>query len=442
MGMFDFKNPYAQYGAYGLDPKALQRQAIAQGLLGLSAGLLGSKTPGEGLSRGLMGFQEAQSHGLDDAMRQATFGFNLEQMKSEKDKEAAKKKAIDDYIVSQPVEQQAKLRAAAEAGALDNIIADQFKPPEAPKTREIRRGTEQVTQEWTPDKGWADVASGPAWAPPNQTTIQMPKSIEERDQLTLTTGDPSSPDYAMAWMRTFGTPKMVPGLDAKGNTIITPIYMQPPPNLRKPTYLDTGQTAGQNGATQAQPQMQQTAPMQAAPDGGMVPGQPIKTGEASKKEQILTEDQRKNAQLYQRTSQQLPILMQNFDELSKLANQAGNLLPDAISSFATSPGFQRANNALTDIASSYLYSVSGATANPGEVKNLATTLTPRPGESQASLDDKKARVQQMVESIKMRSQGNTDGAAAIDKQLGIVGASATAPAGTVLKFDAQGNLIP
>jgi hypothetical protein len=117
----------------------------------------------------------------------------------------------------------------------------------------------------------------------------------------------------------------------------------------------------------------------------------------------VTEDQAKNRQLYQRTTQQLPIALQAFDSMGKLGNQVGNLTG---ASWLTSPEFQRGDAALKDISASYLYSVSGATATPGEVANLQSTLRPRIGESAQAIADKKARLQQMVESINTRANPN------------------------------------
>lgn len=114
------------------------------------------------------------------------------------------------------------------------------------------------------------------------------------------------------------------------------------------------------------------------------------------------EDMAKNTQLYTRASQQLPIALQGFDALANTGNQIGASL---IGTAATGPEYQRANAAVMDIAASYLYSVSGATANPGEVKNLAETITPKIGDRPQTVADKKARLQQMVDSIKIRAQG-------------------------------------
>lgn len=67
--------------------------------------------------------------------------------------------------------------------------------------------------------------------------------------------------------------------------------------------------------------------------------------------------------------------------------------------------YQQAKNSLKTIIASYLYSVSGATANPGEVETQASVLTPRPGEPKTSLDDKKRRIATMVQAVKDAAKG-------------------------------------
>lgn len=132
-------------------------------------------------------------------------------------------------------------------------------------------------------------------------------------------------------------------------------------------------------------------------------GNPIFSFQPTAATKPPTEDQAKNNQLYQRTSQQLPIIQKNFDALANLSNQAVSKVP-FVSGYLTSPEFQQADNALTDVIASYLYSVSGATANPGEVANLKKTVTPYPGESKDSREQKLQRIQEMVDSIRLRTQ--------------------------------------
>lgn len=123
-----------------------------------------------------------------------------------------------------------------------------------------------------------------------------------------------------------------------------------------------------------------------------------------------TESQQKAEQLATRAEQQLPTVLDNWDALGDPKNQAASILPGPLATVMTSGEFQQANNALLDIASSYLYSVSGAQAPESEVQRLVATVRPKLGESETSKADKKERVKQMVESISLKRK---PGAAAI-----------------------------
>lgn len=164
-------------------------------------------------------------------------------------------------------------------------------------------------------------------------------------------------------------------------------------------------------------------------DGNLefIPGGPADPAKGAGRK-APTEDQAKNLQLYGRASQQLPIVLKNFDALSSMGNQAAGALHPSLASGE----YQEASNALTDIAASYLYSVSGATASPGEVKNLVSTVTPRVGESSKSVADKKARIQQMVDSIRVRANGGQEGGPA----------QAASGKPSQIKTDADFNALP
>ncbi|TIT69116.1 MAG: hypothetical protein E5W90_02105 [Mesorhizobium sp.] len=115
------------------------------------------------------------------------------------------------------------------------------------------------------------------------------------------------------------------------------------------------------------------------------------------------EQQQRDNKLYSVVAPELAIVEKNFDALSNTKDQALSAIPhgsDFGADYLKSPDYQRASNSLKTIIASYLYSVSGATAAPAEVENQANILTPKPGEAQASVDDKKARVRAMVEAIK------------------------------------------
>jgi hypothetical protein len=120
------------------------------------------------------------------------------------------------------------------------------------------------------------------------------------------------------------------------------------------------------------------------------------------------EQQQRDNKLYSVVAPELDIVEKNFDALSNTSDQALSAIPhgsDYGADYLKSPEYQRASNSLRTIIASYLYSVSGATAAPAEVENQAAILTPKPGEAKASLDDKLARIRQMVEAIKTGGSG-------------------------------------
>jgi len=122
-----------------------------------------------------------------------------------------------------------------------------------------------------------------------------------------------------------------------------------------------------------------------------------------------TEDMLKNRQLLSVVSPQLTILDTTFADLAKPENQIGaGLTPEKYQNYAVSPGYQRARDALRTVISSYLYSVSGATANPGEVETQTDILMPKLGEDATTTADKRARIKLMADAIKIRA-GETTG---------------------------------
>lgn len=61
--------------------------------------------------------------------------------------------------------------------------------------------------------------------------------------------------------------------------------------------------------------------------------------------------------------------------------------------------FQSARDAVTNIAQSYLYAMSGAAAPAEEVKKIADLVTPNPGDSQQRKDEKRRRLQSYVQAV-------------------------------------------
>lgn len=115
-----------------------------------------------------------------------------------------------------------------------------------------------------------------------------------------------------------------------------------------------------------------------------------------------TEGQRRNTQLATVAEPLLKTVEENWSSLTNPTDQAiGFNTPVGAPGFAmTSPGFQKAQNAIRTIAQSYLYSVSGAAATDAETQKIVESVTPKFGESQASAEEKKKMLRRMVESIK------------------------------------------
>lgn len=140
-----------------------------------------------------------------------------------------------------------------------------------------------------------------------------------------------------------------------------------------------------------------------------IPGGPADPSTAGK----TTEATRRNQQLASVIEPELNSLIGDatkpgtFDALSNPNDQLRAMGGDVALGVGQgpSPEYQQARNSLTTIVASYLYSVSGATANPGEVEKQVEVLTPKFGESAASIAAKKARLQAMVEAVKAAATG-------------------------------------
>lgn len=159
-----------------------------------------------------------------------------------------------------------------------------------------------------------------------------------------------------------------------------------------------------------------------------IPGGPADPSTAGK----TTEATRRNQQLATVIEPEVKSLIGDattpgtFDALANGVDQAKSFIPggNLTPLTATSPEYQQATDSLRTIVASYLYSVSGATANPGEVQTQVDILTPKPGDSKERVAAKKARVQQMVDAVR---------AAATGKQINIDG-PAPAPSGGVVDY--------
>ena len=137
------------------------------------------------------------------------------------------------------------------------------------------------------------------------------------------------------------------------------------------------------------------------PDGSLefVPGGPADPAVAGRGTGKPTEDQAKNAQLYTLSKQILPQVLDNFSSLGGTLN---NVLSFG-GSVTTPESYKQAENGLNSLVANFLYSTSGATATPDEVKNRAATVRPKMGDSAETIELKKKALNDMVESIKLRA---------------------------------------
>lgn len=144
------------------------------------------------------------------------------------------------------------------------------------------------------------------------------------------------------------------------------------------------------GAASATPPVPASDPVSSS-NPGIIP----LTG--GKPQKLLTEAERKNQSLFSVIKPELKVVEDNYNALTDPNNQIYSKMP--FSEFVTTPEYQQAANSLQTIVSSYLYSVSGATATPDEVRKQTDILTPRPGESKESIENKKRRIRTMVNAV-------------------------------------------
>jgi len=138
-----------------------------------------------------------------------------------------------------------------------------------------------------------------------------------------------------------------------------------------------------------------------------------------------TVDQLKNEQLYDVVTPELKTLTKNWGELGSKQNQFFAAIGETKVPFTnigipkgsvTGTEYQLAESSLSVIAASYIYSVSGATASPEEVKKTVSTLMPAFGEGEAQKKAKLERIKTMVQAIGVRAKGGFNEAAPLDAE--------------------------
>jgi hypothetical protein len=141
-----------------------------------------------------------------------------------------------------------------------------------------------------------------------------------------------------------------------------------------------------------------------------------------------TEQVVRNRQLYSVVAPEAKTLLGDgvnpgvFDSLGSGWDQAGAGLAGGIkqltgldaSGVLTSAPYQQAKNSVKSIYSSYIYSVSGASAPEAEVERQASLLMPVPGEPASATQAKKVRLKTMVDAIKSVAESAPGGVMGVD----------------------------
>lgn len=96
-------------------------------------------------------------------------------------------------------------------------------------------------------------------------------------------------------------------------------------------------------------------------------------------------------------------LSNGVDVAKNATGTIGRYAPDNLGT--PSPEFLKARNSIRTVVASYLYVVSGATANPGEVENQIKVLTPEVNDPPEVVADKKARLLTMLQAVKDAASG-------------------------------------
>ena len=255
-------------------------------------------------------------------------------------------------------------------------------------------------------------------------TIAALQKAGRQDLIDRVTGGGMT--LADAWTELY-KPKPGPIKASEGDVFLDPNTMQPIssiPKAQAPFTLGPNDTQfGPDNKPLAvgQPATKTEnvpAGYRANPDGtySFIPGGPADPATAGK----TTEATRRNQELAKvMVPEAVSLLgdgttMGTFDALSNGLNQAAGSNP--LTWGMSSPEYQRAKNSIDTIVASYLYSVSGATATPGEVQRLADSVTPKPFESPASVADKKARLQTFVQTVVEAAKGTPSNVTGLDEQ--------------------------
>lgn len=197
----------------------------------------------------------------------------------------------------------------------------------------------------------------------------------------LQTADPGSKQYATAYA-IVSQPKNQLVQTPQGQQLIA-IPPALPPWLKAPGGADAGQPAGVGPAAQSAPGSG------AAAAGGVIPGT----------KPAPTEMQARNGAIGKILLNEVPTLGKTFGALADPKGQFLNAIPGGIGNAWQSEEYQRAASAVKTSVANVLYSLSGASSNPGEVLKQIEVLTPAFGDKPGTIADKLNRFKTYVRSV-------------------------------------------
>ena len=207
----------------------------------------------------------------------------------------------------------------------------------------------------------------------------------------LQTRDPSSKEYQTAYA-IVSQPKTQLVQTANGM-----VPVQVPPQL--PSWL---KAPGDASGAPTGPAAAVAAPgAEAAPQGAGGPATPGTAIPGTK--QPATETQARNGAISRILLNEVPTLGKTFQALADPKGQLLNALPGGVGNPWQSEEYQRAATAVKTSIANVLYSLSGASSNPGEVMKQIEVLTPAFGDKPGTITDKLNRFKTYVRSIATES---------------------------------------
>jgi hypothetical protein len=170
--------------AMGFDTDGMEQRARRAALGSLASGLLGasgwSPTPvslGQALGQGILGAQGSYIDAIRNEIELAQMMRQEEQAFAAARREEMLEKAFSDPKVLEMLPPELRgvvpfLDNNSRVQLLGEVLKQRNKPLEPPKTREIKIGSEIVTQEFDPTTGsWRELARGARFAPPTSVNV-------------------------------------------------------------------------------------------------------------------------------------------------------------------------------------------------------------------------------------------------------------------------------